>query len=138
MALRDAIKPAAGAEAFAKGLYEYVYGKKPYKDRFETFSEVLDSLPRKQTRVRTWPLQTVFGFIAKPDEFIFLKPQVTKTAAKKYEYDFLYRSKPNWDTYQSLLNFSAQIKNDNPDLIPKDFIDLQSFIWVLGSAEYED
>ena len=138
MALRDAIKPAEGAEAFAKGLYEYIYGKKSFKDRFKKFSEVLHSLPRKQTRVRTWPLQTVFGFIAKPDEFIFLKPQVTKTAAKKYEYDFLYQSKPNWDTYQSLLGFADQIKKDNPDLEPKDFIDLQSFIWVLGSAEYED
>lgn len=138
MALRDAVKSIEGAKNFATGLYEYVYGENSFKQRFENFSEMLETLPRKQTRVRTWPLQTVFGFIANPAEHIFLKPQVTKMAAKKYNYDFNYTSKPNWDTYQSLLDFATQIKKDNPDLKPKDFIDLQSFIWVLGSAEYDD
>jgi len=138
MALRDAIKSAEGAKAFAEGLYNYVYGKKSFKERFENFAEVLDALPRKQTRVKTWPLQTVFGFIAKPEEFIFLKPQVTKTAAGKYGYDFKYQSKSNWETYSSLLQFAEQIKKDNADLKPQDFIDLQSFIWISGSAEYDD
>lgn len=138
MALRDAVKPVEGAKAFAEGLYEYVYGKGPFQKRFDNFSEVLDLLPRKQTRVRTWPLQTVFGFIANPKEHIFLKPRVTQIAAKKYGYDFIYRSKPNWETYKSLLDFSELVRADTSDLKPKDFIDLQSFIWVLGSDEYED
>lgn len=138
MALRDAVKPAEGAKAFTEGLYQYVYGKNSFQKRFEKFSEVLDSLPRKQTRVRTWPLQTVFGFIANPNEHIFLKPRVTQEAAKKYNYDFLYRSKPNWETYKSLLDFTEQVQKDTADLKPKDFIDLQSFIWVMGSDEYDD
>ncbi len=71
MALRDAIKSDEGAKAFSEGLYEYVYGKNSFKKRFENFADILDSLPRKQTRVRTWPLQTVFGFIANPAENIF-------------------------------------------------------------------
>jgi hypothetical protein len=119
-------------------LYQYVYGKGSFQKRFENFATVLDSLPRKQTRVRTWPLQTVFGFIANPAEHIFLKPRVTQVAATKYHYDFLYRSKPNWETYKSLLDFAEQVRKDTADLGPKDFIDLQSFIWVLGSDEYDD
>lgn len=138
MALRDAVKPPGGAKVFAEGLYEYVYGKSSFQKRFENFAEMLDSLPRKQTRVRTWPLQTVFGFIANPKEHIFLKPRVTQTAAGKYAYEFAYRSKPNWETYKSLLDFAEQVKKDTGDLKPKDFIDLQSFIWVLGSDEYND
>lgn len=138
MALRDAVKPAEGAKAFAEGLYEYVYGKGSFQKRFENFSDVLDLLPRKQTRVRTWPLQTVFGFIADPARHIFLKPQVTKIAAKKYSYEFIYQSKPNWETYKNLLDFAEQVRRDTVDLKPKDFIDLQSFIWVLGSDEYPD
>ena len=138
MALRDAVKPVEGAKAFSEGLYEYVYGKGSFQKRFEIFSEVLESLPRKQTRVRTWPLQTVFGFIANPNEQIFLKPRVTQVAAEKYGYDFVYRSKPNWETYKSLLDFAELVRNDTGDLKPKDFIDLQSFIWVLGSDEYDD
>ncbi|MDB5221785.1 MAG: hypothetical protein JWN83_452 [Chitinophagaceae bacterium] len=138
MALRDAVKSEEGAKAFANGLYEYVYGKNSFQKRFEKFSEVLDSLPRKPTRVRTWPLQTVFGFMANPKEHIFLKPRVTQAAAKKYNYEFIYRSKPNWETYKSLLDFAEQVRKDTADLKPKDFIDLQSFIWVLGSEEYDD
>lgn len=138
MALRDAVKPAEGAKAFAEGLYDYVYGKSSFQKRFENFSAVLDVLPRKQTRVRTWPLQTVFGFIANPKEHIFLKPRVTQVAAKKYNYDFLYTSKPNWETYKSLLDLAELVRKDTGDLGPKDFIDLQSFIWVLGSDEYDD
>ena len=87
---------------------------------------------------RTRPLQTVFGFIANPREHIFLKPGVTQIAAEKYEYKFAYRSKPNWETYKSLLYFAEQVRKDTIDLKPKDFIHLQSFIWVLGSAEYDD
>jgi hypothetical protein len=138
MALRDAVKPPEGAKAFATGLFDYVYGKGSLKERFENFTDVLSDLPRKQTRVLTWPLQTVFGFIANPQEHIFLKPRVTQIAAEKYHYEFDYRSKPNWDTYQSMLWFAEQVRIDNNDLKPQDMIDLQSFIWVLGSDEYPD
>lgn len=138
MAIRDAVKTGDGAQLFAEGLFEYVYGKKKLQDRFEAFTDVLASLPRKQTRVVTWPVQTVFGFIANPAEFIFLKPRVTQLAAKKYDYPFKYSSRPNWDTYQSMLDFAAVIQQDVTMLKPQDMIDIQSFIWVLGSEEYPD
>lgn len=136
MALRDAVKSAAGARAFANGLYNYIYGTAPMKERFEEFGNVLSGLPRVQTRVHTWPLHTVFGFIANPKAFIFMKPRVTQVAAVNYGFDFDYRSKPNWETYQSLINFAEQVKEDTSDLHPRDYIDLQSFIWVQGSEEY--
>jgi len=138
MAVRDAVKLGEGAQHFAEGLYLYVYDKKNLQQRFEVFREVLAHLPRRQTRVLTWPLQTVFGFIADPSQHIFLKPRVTQKAAEKYGYDFSYRSQPNWLTYQSLLNFADIIRNDMAELRPKDMIDIQSFIWVLGSEEYPD
>jgi hypothetical protein len=138
MAIRDAVKMGNGAEVFSKGLFEYVYGKKPIEKRFEAFTETLRQLPRKQTRVLTWPLQTVFGFIANPKEHIFLKPMVTKRAAEKYGFDFKYKSQPNWETYKSLLDFAKQVEVDTKSLKPKDMIDLQSFIWVMGSEEYPD
>ena len=138
MALRDAIKEPKGAKAFAEGLFNYIYGKETLEDRFNQFSEIVSTLPRKQTRVHTWPLLTVFGFIGNPDEHIFLKPRVTQIAAEKYKYDFAYKSKLNWNTYKSLIDFANLIRKDNEDLKPQDYIDLQSFIWVLGSDEYPD
>jgi hypothetical protein len=96
------------------------------------------SLPRRQTRVLTWPLVTVFGFIAQPSQHIFLKPNVTRIAAKEYGINFAYRSRPNWDTYASLLEFAETVRRDQRALKPRDMIDLQSFMWVQGSDEYEE
>lgn len=136
MALRDAVKSPDGARAFSEGLYEWLHGRGALERRFERWVEVVDSLPRRQTRVLTWPLVTVFGFIAQPEQHIFLKPTVTRTAARAYGFEFAYRSRPNWETYASLLAFAALVRADTRDLGPRDMIDAQSFIWVQGSDEY--
>jgi hypothetical protein len=138
MALRDAVRPPAGARAFAAGLYDFLYGAGSEERKFERWCEVVASLPRRQTRVLTWPVVTVFGFIARPDAHIFLKPNVTRTAAGEYGVDFRYQSRPNWGTYASLLAFADVVRRDLRDLRPRDMIDLQSFIWVQGSDEYEE
>jgi hypothetical protein len=137
MALRDAVRSPSGAKAFAEGLYEFLHGSGQLERRFDNWVEVVAALPRKQTRVLTWPLATVFGFIAQPDQHIFLKPMVTRVAALQYGYALTYRSRPNWDTYASLLEFARVLRRDLRDLKPRDMIDLQSFMWVQGSAEYD-
>ena len=138
MALRDAVRQAAGAQRFAEGLHDFLYGGGSPRTRFEGWAGVVESLPRRQTRVLTWPLVTVFGFIAAPGEHMFLKPRVTQLAAKEYGFDFPYTSRPNWTTYQKLLEFANTIRSDQHDLRPRDMIDLQSFIWVQGSDEYDE
>ena len=105
MALRDAVRIDRGAQTFAEGLYEFVYGKRKDPARFERWIATAGALPRRQTRVLTWPVVTVFGFIARPGRDIFLKPNVTR--------------------------------RDLSDLRPRDMIDLQSFMWVQGSDEYD-
>lgn len=138
MALRDAVKSPAGAKLFSTGLYDFVYGEGDKRQRFEHWIDTVGALPRKQTRVLTWPMVTVFGFIARPDEHIFLKPTVTRTAARNYGYDFDYVSQPNWQTYASLLQFADVVSRDLSDLRPRNLIDVQSFLWVQGSDEYPD
>jgi len=138
MALRDAVKSAAGAKAFAEGLYEFLHGRGDMQRRFERWCAVVAALPRRQTRVLTWPLVTVFGFIAQPEQHIFLKPTVTRRAAEAYGYDFRYQSKPNWETYSNLLELAEIMRSDLRDLRPRDMVDLQSFLWVQGSDEYPD
>jgi hypothetical protein len=136
MALRDAVKSPAGAELFATSLFEFLHGKREMQERFERWTATVAELPRKQTRVLTWPVVTVFGFIAQPEQHIFLKPKVTREAARQYEFDFDYLSRPNWETYASLLQFAATVRRDLSDLRPRDMLDLQSFLWVQGSDEY--
>ncbi|MGI8897948.1 MAG: hypothetical protein ACR2IB_06085 [Pyrinomonadaceae bacterium] len=51
---------------------------------------------------------------------------------------FQYIYRPSWETYASLLEFAAIVQRDLRDLRPRDMIDIQSFIWVQGSNEYEE
>jgi hypothetical protein len=136
MALRDAVKSESGAQLFAEGLFDFLHGGGSLATRFDRWCATVASLPRKQTRVLTWPIVTVFGFIAQPETHIFLKPTVTRIAAEKYGFDFQYKSRPSWETYQNLLEFGAVVERDLKDLKPRDLIDIQSFIWVQGSDEY--
>src|SRR5687767_1083005 len=138
MALRDAVKSPAGAKAFAEGLFDFLHGRGGDERRFGEWCAVVAELPRKQTRVLTWPIVTVFGFLALPEQHIFLKPNVTKIAAREYGLDFQYQSRPQWSTYASLLAFANRVRDDVRDLKPRDMIDIQSFIWVQGSDEYEE
>lgn len=138
MALRDGVKSEAGAQSFAEGLYDFLYGAGKPERKFERWCETLAGLPRKQTRVLTWTTATVFGFIAQPETHIFLKPNVTRNAAREYDFDFQYNSHPSWKIYTNLLEFAETIRRDQSDLKPRDFIDLQSFIWVIGSDEYAE
>ena len=137
MALRDAVKQPRGARLFAEGLYEFLHGPGDLRRKFERWAEVVGELPRRQTRVLTWPVLTVFPFVAQPDEHVYLKPNVTRLAAKAYGFPFTYASRPNWETYASLLDFARTVGRDQRELRPRDMIDLQSFIWVQGSDEYE-
>ena len=136
MALRDALKSAAGQRTFAEGLYGFLHGGGALENRFERWVSSVAALPRRQTRVLTWPMVTVWGFLAQPELHFFLKPLVTRRAAEQYGFDFRYTSRPNWETYDNLLTFAAQVKRDLADLRPRDMIDIQSFLWVQGSDEY--
>ena len=136
MALRDAVNTPKSARLFAEGLFHFIYGSEPLPKRFEQYRNMLAALPVKQTRVLTWPVLTVFGFIADPVTHIYMKPTVTKLAAKKYKFDLQYSRRPSWKIYQSFLSFAEEIHKDTAKWKPRDKIDLQSFIWVMGSSEY--
>jgi hypothetical protein len=137
MAIRDAVRVPGGERLFAEGLYDFIYGTGDHAKKFERWCEVVSKLPRKQTRVLTWPVVTVFPFIALPGEHIFLKPNATRRAALEYDYPFEYRSRPEWIAYANYLDFARVVRRDLRDLRPRDMIDIQSFLWVQGSGEYD-
>jgi len=121
-----------------KGLYDFIYGEGRDDERFKRCCAVVGSLPHPKTRVLTWPVVTVFAFIALPRIHYFCKPTVTRVAAQAYGYPLTYASRPSWEVYQHALEFARTVRKDLSDLRPRDMIDIQSFLWVLGSAEYPD
>jgi hypothetical protein len=137
MALRDAVRSAGGAQTFAEALFAYLHGKREPESRFEAWVDAVARLPRRQTRVLTWPVVTVFGFISQPEQHIFVKPNTLRAAARAYGFELEYESRPNWRTYSSLLELAELVRLDQVDLEPRDMIDVQSFLWVQGSSEYD-
>jgi hypothetical protein len=137
MALRDAVRTRDGARDFARGLFAFLHGDGDPELRFDAWRDTVAKLPRRQTRVLTWPVLTVFPFIAQPTLHMFLKPVVTRVAAEAYDFDFEYSARPTRRTYASLLRFARRVRRDVRDLHPRDLIDVQSFLWVLGSDEYD-
>ena len=136
IAMRDAVRSSAGARRFATGLYELLHGPGGLERRFERWCDAVAELPRRQTRVSTWPNVTVFGFLAQPEVHVFLKPVVTRIAAQELGYELDYAPRPSWTTYASLLGLAERVERDLRDLRPRDRIDVQSFLWVQGSDEY--
>lgn len=136
MALRDAVKTPAGSARFAQALFEFLHSQSPPAPRFDRWIGELGRLPRRQARLVTWPVATVFGFLAQPRTHIFVKPLVMRRAAAACGYSLTYRSRPSSEVYQQFLSLARLVRRGVSDLGPRDMIDIQSFLWVQGSDEY--
>ncbi len=138
MALREALVDPKGARLFAPALHDLIYGRANYQTRFERFADVLDRMPQRQSRLRKWPVVTLFPFIARPAENLILKPNLMKRAAAKMGGELRYASNPNWATYDATLRFAHAIARNLAAWRPRDMIDVQGFIWVTNSDEYAE
>jgi len=146
-ALKKALATSGGAAMFALALYEYLYmtgenGSGPSdKDRFEHFCRMLGSLPTagkisrqvQNAILLSWPIATAFGAIAQPRRLVFVKPILARQAALKYGFPFAYEAEPSWTAYSSMLDFAACLRADLSDLRPRDLLDIQRFIKILGT-----
>jgi hypothetical protein len=129
MALRDGITGEDGA-LFSRPLADLLYGSSSSRDRFERFSKMLERVGAPK-----WTIATYFRFLAEPETQMFLKPEATKAAAEACGFELNYRPDLNWRTYETLLAFSAFLKEAIEDLRPRDMIDLQGFIWKTRPRE---
>jgi hypothetical protein len=136
MALRDALRTEYGAEIFSEALFNLLHGKDALKERFIEWIVAVGDLPRKQSRVLSWPNLTFFPFIAQPTKHIIMKPSAMRVAAAELGYDLQYSSKPSFTTYERLLELAELVREGIADLKPRNYHDLQTFLYVIGSAEY--
>ena len=70
---------------------------------------------------------------------MFLKPEVTGDFAVRVGHRFASDYEPglNIAVYDSLLDLAARTSAELADLNPRDRIDVQSFIWVIGAYREE-
>lgn len=92
----------------------------------------------KPHNAANWTVVTYLPFLWKPEQHMFLKPSVTREFAARVGHQFSqdYESRLNIHVYDSLLELVAKTETELADLKPRDRIDIQSFIWVVG--DYQD
>lgn len=82
-----------------------------------------------------WTIATYLPFFWVPERHMFLKPQVTRDFAERVGHRFAHDYEPDLvpRVYESLLDMTAETERAIADLAPRDRIDVQSFIWVVGA-----
>jgi hypothetical protein len=127
--LQDVLRGPAG-DPFVRSAARFTMGDK------SALAEMEHTLrPHESAK---WTVVTYLPFLWQPERHMFLKPEVTKDFAARVGHRFADAYKPQLDTaiYESLLDLAARMTTELADLKPRDRIDVQSFIWVVG--DYKD
>ena len=82
-----------------------------------------------------WTVVTYLPYLWRPDTHMFLKPEATKDFATRVGHRFAagYEARLTLPVYESLLDLVSRTAQKLSDLRPRDLIDIQSFIWVVGA-----
>ena len=82
-----------------------------------------------------WTVLTYLPFLWRPDRHMFLKPEITKLFADRVGHEFAlrYHADLDLDVYRCLLDLVARTREAIEELRPRDNIDVQSFVWVVGA-----
>jgi hypothetical protein len=130
MALKDGLELPASQQAFARSLFDLLYGEDDLKSKFERYADILEGIGAAK-----WTIATYFLFIVYPAEYVFLKPTVTQNAADISGFEIKYRPDLNWNTYASVLAFANYLMAELMELSPRDMIDIQSFMWCIAPGK---
>lgn len=130
--LLDAIRTPSNQRAFVAALRELLHGEGEPAERLERFSDYLHTLG-----LRKWTYGTYFLFLHDPEHCIFVKPEGLKKAVEIAGYPVDYEPTPSARVYRQILAFADWIATQlraehNPQLMPKDMIDVQSFVWHMA------
>ena len=135
MALSDALKNEQAAMSYFSALFDVCDQDKVEKESYQALIVAVNELPAEEgkSRVSTWPVLTQFPYIARPDCHMLLKPEVTKACADRMVFDLKYSPSLNWGTYSQLLSLADRLFEELKPMGAKDYIDVQSYIWVIGA-----
>jgi hypothetical protein len=128
-AFYSALDTPVNQKTFSVALAALLYGTDSDEDRFKGFVRALDLLG-----ISRWPYATLFGFLRFPQEKAYIKPTVIQTVAKAFCWRINYKAEPNWRGYAAVFRLYNHLRTSlvEEGLMPRDMIDVQSFIWSIG------
>ena len=82
-----------------------------------------------------WTVVTYLPFLWRPEQHMFLKPEKTGLFADRIGHEFAYQYRPelNPEVYASLVDLATTTRAKTGHLGPRDLLDVQSFVWVVGT-----
>ncbi|MAH14304.1 MAG: hypothetical protein CMN65_00835 [Sphingomonadaceae bacterium] len=127
----QALLRGSDADAFVRAAARFALGE------MKTALPAMERLLRPHDDAK-WTVVTYLPFLWRPEDHIFLKPEVTKDFASRVQHplEHQYDAELRLDVYESLVDLASQIRHNFADLEPRDMIDIQSVIWVVG--DYRD
>jgi hypothetical protein len=131
MRIRDALR-GPNADAFIRAAARFTLG--------EGAPALLDmERALKPHDAAKWTLVTYLPYLWRPDRHMFLKPEATRDFAERVGHPFAHAYEPRLDmaVYKSLLDLAFRTEAELADLRPRDRIDVQSFIWIVGSYDLQ-
>jgi hypothetical protein len=135
-AFRDGLKDDDAAKRYFEALAQILALPTVERASFQRYLDAVASLPSDEGKTSPvkWTVATILPFLAKPTQFMFLKPEVTQDCAARLMFDIQYSPEPNWTTYAKVLEMSEFLLDALRPYGARDFIDVQSFIWLIGAA----
>lgn len=129
--LKDGLADDEAAATYFRALFAYLEAPAPDPERFEAYAEAIGRLPQPGSPVLSWPVTTVFPYLANPERDMFLRPTEGKQAAELMAFELNYGPRPNWRTYRCLLTLARVMLDELRPHGARDLIDVQSFLWVI-------
>jgi len=133
MALKDGFKLEKNQQLFAEKLYALLYSEGEMKKCFSEFANCLVKLGAAK-----WPIVSYFQFIRFPEQYMCIKPLVTKNVASILGFEINYQSELNWQTYDSVQKLAKYLKGNLDEMKPRDMIDVYTFMWCIDPAVYKE
>jgi len=132
-ALRDGLADGASAKRLFGALFTLLSAEKGTEGPLASYFEAVESLPlRGKTASAKWTIATVLPFLARPDAFMFFKPDVSKPAAERLRFDLAYQADPNARTYDKLLRMASALLERLAPLGATDSIDVHAYLGVVA------
>jgi hypothetical protein len=133
-ALHDALQDIDSSRTFFSTLLQLLESPAIDQAVFKPYIDAVNSLPVKKGKAATWPIATLFPHIAQPDRHMFLKPEAARAAAERLGFNLKYETALNWETYSALLRMGETYLGLLKESGAKDFVDVQSFLFVANGG----
>ena len=130
MALKEVLERSDVQKHFAHSIYELVHG-----ESFDTALQKVVALLESR-RAAKWTIVTYLPFFLEPSKHVYVKPEILQNCAYRLGYELDYVPIPNPGSYRSCVGLYDMILEGISTHKARDFIDVQSFMYVIGKEGY--